>query len=245
MCSKTHPHWVSTDASFNSSLFTMEDETGNSEVTLEMIKYTPKFGSCLSVFYSPMNLSKPPSLGISTVQNSQLPHLRHRSHRLNQNSVQDHKKLKLIDEAFNKNTTFVKVCLTPVLKPPSSLGSFRAIFEDKILMSDLIFCRTWYSIDVPKLYNPIAEEDQAEFVVQAIAVRGGEKRLGETQKTSARPAAQRVELASYLLQPPGERLPCDLRICCQSGRARARDRGGAALRRFAGSASRIVVSRVN
>jgi len=34
-------------------------------------------------------------------------------------------------------------------------GSFRATFEDKILMSDIIFCRTWVPVDVKRYYNPI------------------------------------------------------------------------------------------
>lgn len=34
-------------------------------------------------------------------------------------------------------------------------GSYRATFEDKILLSDIVFCRTWYRVDVPKFYAPI------------------------------------------------------------------------------------------
>jgi hypothetical protein len=34
-------------------------------------------------------------------------------------------------------------------------GTFRATFEDKILMSDMVFCRTWYQVEVPKFFNPI------------------------------------------------------------------------------------------
>lgn len=34
-------------------------------------------------------------------------------------------------------------------------GSFRATFEDKILLSDIVFCRTWFKVDVPKFYTPI------------------------------------------------------------------------------------------
>lgn len=38
-------------------------------------------------------------------------------------------------------------------KPP---GAFRATFEDKIKKSDIVFCRTWYPIEVPKFYNPVS-----------------------------------------------------------------------------------------
>lgn len=34
-------------------------------------------------------------------------------------------------------------------------GSFRATFEDKILLSDIVFCRTWFRVDVPKFYAPV------------------------------------------------------------------------------------------
>lgn len=34
-------------------------------------------------------------------------------------------------------------------------GAFRATFEDKILMSDIVFCRTWFKVDVPAFYAPV------------------------------------------------------------------------------------------
>lgn len=34
-------------------------------------------------------------------------------------------------------------------------GSFRAAFEDKVLLSDLIFLRAWLAVDLPRFYNPV------------------------------------------------------------------------------------------
>lgn len=34
-------------------------------------------------------------------------------------------------------------------------GCFRATFEDKIMLSDIVFCRTWVNVDVRQFYNPV------------------------------------------------------------------------------------------
>jgi len=34
-------------------------------------------------------------------------------------------------------------------------GAFRATFEDKILASDIVFCRTWFPMEIPRLYNTV------------------------------------------------------------------------------------------
>ena len=34
-------------------------------------------------------------------------------------------------------------------------GAFRALFEDKVLKSDIVFCKTWYSVEIPKFYLPV------------------------------------------------------------------------------------------
>lgn len=43
-------------------------------------------------------------------------------------------------------------------------GSFRAVFEDKILMSDIVFLRTWYTLKLEKFYNPMIGFNQSKLV---------------------------------------------------------------------------------
>lgn len=89
------------------------------------------------------------------------------------------KKLKLTGHPMKvfKNTAFVKNMFTSKLEiarfegaavrtvsgirgqikkaikaPP---GAYRATFEDKILMSDIVFLRAWYPVKPPKFYNPV------------------------------------------------------------------------------------------
>lgn len=94
-------------------------------------------------------------------------------------SSQIMKKLKLVGHPFKiyKNTAFIKDMFNSSLevakfegakiKTVSGIrgqikkahhtpeGSYRATFEDKILLSDIVFCRTWFRVEVPRFYAPI------------------------------------------------------------------------------------------
>lgn len=94
-------------------------------------------------------------------------------------STQIVKKLKLVGAPFKiyKKSAFIKGMFTSGLevakfegakiKTVSGIrgqikkahnkpeGSFRATFEDKILLSDIVFCRTWFRVNVPKYYAPV------------------------------------------------------------------------------------------
>ncbi|CAK1541928.1 unnamed protein product [Leptosia nina] len=94
-------------------------------------------------------------------------------------STQIMKKLKLVGTPLKiyKKTAFVKDMFTSTLevakfegariKTVSGIrgqikkalnkpeGAFRATFEDKIQMSDIVFCRTWFKVDVTKFYAPV------------------------------------------------------------------------------------------
>lgn len=94
-------------------------------------------------------------------------------------SCQIMKKLKLVGHPFKtyKKTAFIKDMFNTTLevakfegaklKTVSGIrgqikkahhtpeGSFRATFEDKILLSDIVFCRTWFRLDVHRFYAPV------------------------------------------------------------------------------------------
>lgn len=49
-------------------------------------------------------------------------------------------------------------CVMQALRPGvqgGQDGSFRATFEDKPLMSDIVFLRAWIGVDLPRFYNPV------------------------------------------------------------------------------------------
>ena len=42
-----------------------------------------------------------------------------------------------------------------IKKAEGDNGEFRASFEDKVLLSDIIFCRTWVRVEPKRYYNPV------------------------------------------------------------------------------------------
>jgi len=44
----------------------------------------------------------------------------------------------------------------------AEVGTFRASFEDKLLISDIVFLRGWVRVDIPKYYNPVTSLLQAK-----------------------------------------------------------------------------------
>ena len=147
-----------------------------------LVKYTPKFDFCQSIFYGPSFGLHTAFLGIQTLSED-VTHFRIAATgdvvELAQN-FKIMKKLKLVGEPMKiyKNTAFIKGMFNSknevskyigaAIKTVSGIrgqikktvkegpeGSFRATFEDKIQMSDLVFCRTWYPVKLSMLYNPI------------------------------------------------------------------------------------------
>ena len=64
-------------------------------------------------------------------------------------------------------------------------GSFRATFEDKILKSDIVFCRTWHQIELVRFYNPILSYGKMRMLKTTADVRKSRGLAVATKKDSA------------------------------------------------------------
>lgn len=146
-----------------------------------MLKYTPEHMHCHATFYGPLVA---PNTGFSCVNSlsNKTPGFRIAATGVVlsvDESFEIVKKLKLTGHPYKifKNTAFVKDMFQSALevakfegasirtvsgvrgqiKRPLSKpeGNFRATFEDKILMSDIVFLRAWYPIKPHRFYNPV------------------------------------------------------------------------------------------
>ncbi|XP_049767714.1 ribosome biogenesis protein BMS1 homolog [Schistocerca cancellata] len=145
------------------------------------LKYTPQHVACMVHFWGPIT---PQGTGFLAVQNADNMQQTFRIALTGSvveldKSAQILKKLKLTGTPLKiyKKTAFIKGMFSSALevakfegakiKTVSGIrgqikkaaskpeGAFRATFEDKVQLSDIVFCRTWYKVDVPKFYNPV------------------------------------------------------------------------------------------
>ncbi|RLN57780.1 hypothetical protein BBP00_00007349 [Phytophthora kernoviae] len=145
------------------------------------LKYTPEHMHCGATIYGPMC---PPNTGVVAFQTLSNNTEGFRVSGTGVVLELDHKfnvvkKLKLIGtpSKIHKNTAFIKGMFNTELEVAKfegasvrtvsgvrgrikkalrgEKGDFRATFEDKILKSDLVFCRTWVPVEPKTLYNPV------------------------------------------------------------------------------------------
>ncbi|OQR91640.1 ribosome biogenesis protein BMS1 [Achlya hypogyna] len=158
-------------------LFSIEDQNERHRY----LKYTPEHMHCSATIYAPIC---PPNTGVMAFQNMSNKVQGFRVSATGVVLELDHtfsvmKKLKLIGHPtkVHKNTAFIKGMFNTELEVAkfegASLrtvsgirgqvkkaqrggkGDFRATFEDKILKSDIVFCRTWVPVEPKLLYNPV------------------------------------------------------------------------------------------
>ncbi|KAF7291613.1 DUF663-domain-containing protein [Mycena chlorophos] len=158
-------------------IYSLDDHS----IRMRMLKYTPEHMHCYATFYGPVSL---PNTGFCAFNSlgAETPGFRVSATGVVldiDRSAKIVKKIKLTGVPYKifKNTAFVKDMFTSALevakfeganirtvsgirgqvkkglsKPD---GAFRATFEDKVLMSDIIFLRAWYAIQPRKFYNPV------------------------------------------------------------------------------------------
>jgi ribosome biogenesis protein BMS1 len=159
-------------------VYSTEDQNGRHRY----LKYTPEHMHCFATFYGPQI---PPNTGILAIQklsgNISGFRIAATGVALELNaSFSVVKKLKLVGTPTKifRNTAFITGMFNSDLevnrfegasiKTVSGIrgqikkalregqpGSFRATFEDKILLSDIVFCRTWMPVDIKNYYNPV------------------------------------------------------------------------------------------
>ncbi|KAF2456221.1 hypothetical protein BDY21DRAFT_348262 [Lineolata rhizophorae] len=146
-----------------------------------MLKYTPEHMHCFGVFYGPLIA---PNTGFCCVQSfsNKNPGFRIAATGVVLNvdeSSEIVKKLKLTGHPYKifKNTAFIKDMFSSSLEVAKFEGAsirtvsgirgqikkalvrpdgcFRATFEDKVLMSDIVFLRAWYPVKPHRFYNPV------------------------------------------------------------------------------------------
>lgn len=146
-----------------------------------MLKYTPEHMHCFGTFYGPLIA---PNTGFCCVQSFSNQNTGFRVAAtgvvLNvDENAEIVKKLKLTGHPYKifRNTAFIKDMFNTALEIAKFEGAsirtvsgirgqikralskpeghFRATFEDKILMSDIVFLRAWYPIKPHRFYNPV------------------------------------------------------------------------------------------
>ncbi|KAH7647247.1 BMS1 like GTpase involved in ribosome biogenesis [Cryptosporidium bovis] len=159
-------------------IYSIEDRN---ETRYRMLKYTPEHMHCYCTTYGPII---PCNFGILAIRSSErTSNFRIAATGVSvemQAKSNIVKKLKLIGEPrkIYKNTAFIQKMFNSDLEVSKFLGAkiqtvsgirgqikkaistnglFRATFEDKILLSDIVFCKTWISISPREFYNPVVD----------------------------------------------------------------------------------------
>jgi len=163
------------------------------------LKYTPEHMHCFATFYGPQS---PPNTGVLAIQrmtgNMSGFRIAATGVVLELNaSFPVVKKLKLVGtpSKIYKNTAFITGMFNSDLevtrfegasiKTVSGIrgsikkalregqpGTFRATFEDKILLSDIVFCRTWMPVEIKRYYNPVTSHLESDGTEGWKAMKG-------------------------------------------------------------------------
>lgn len=157
--------------------------TSDSRTRNRMLKYTPEHAYCFTTFYGPLVAPNTTFCGIQVVDKDHTTgSFRIAATGIVEDLNADTtivKKLKLVGypQKIFRNTAFIKDMFTSAMEVAkfegasiktvsgirgeikralsSPEGHFRATFEDRILMSDIVILKTWYPVKPKKFYNPV------------------------------------------------------------------------------------------
>ncbi|OII71356.1 hypothetical protein cand_025150 [Cryptosporidium andersoni] len=159
-------------------IYSIEDRN---ETRQRMLKYTPEHMHCICTTWGPII---PPNFGILAIRTSErAPNFRISMTAVSveiQAKSDIVKKLKLVGEPkkIYKHTAFIGNMFNSDLEVSKFIGAkvqtvsgirgqikkaidtnglFRATFEDKVLMSDIVFCKTWITVNPREFYNPVID----------------------------------------------------------------------------------------
>lgn len=200
--------------------------TSDSRTRNRMLKYTPEHMHCFGIFYGPLVA---PNTGFCCVQSfsNKSPGFRIAATGVVL-SVDEHteivKKLKLTGVPYKifKNTAFIKDMFNSTLEIAKFEGAsirtvsgirgqikralskpegyFRATFEDKILMSDIVFLRAWYPIKPHRFYNPVTNLLDQEEGSTADNGWQGMRLTGEVRREKGIPTPMNKDSAYHKIE---------------------------------------------
>lgn len=209
--------------------------TSDSRTRNRMLKYTPEHAYCFASFYGPLVAPNTTFVGFNIIDNkSTTGSFRVAATGIIQDlnsSVEIVKKLKLVGHPYKifRNTAFVKDMFSNSLEVAKfegaqirtvsgirgeikralakTEGHFRAAFEDKVLMSDTIFLKTWYPVEVKKFYNPVTSllsKEKSEWKGMRLTgqVRAAQNILTPLNEDSAYKKVERQERKFNPLRVP-------------------------------------------
>lgn len=202
--------------------------TSDSRTRNRLLKYTPEHMHCFGTFYGPLVA---PNTGFCCVQSfsNKNPGFRIAATGVVL-SVDEHteivKKLKLTGFPYKifKNTAFIKNMFNSSLEVAKFEGAgirtvsgirgqikralskpegcFRATFEDKILMSDIVFLRAWYPIKPHRFYNPVTNLLDMEDGNSGDSGWQGMRLTGEVRRAEGIPTPKNKDSAYHTIERP-------------------------------------------
>jgi len=198
-----------------------------------MLKYTPEHMHCDAVFWGPATAPNTGFLAYQDIRERQKGFRICATGTLLEldQTCKIVKKLKLVGEPYKiyKNTAFIQGMFNTELevaryegaaiRTVSGIrgmikkavsdrhGAFRATFEDKILKSDIVFCRTWVPVTPKKFFNPITSLLRDKPIA---APTDKEKRREERRRKNEEAERQRrIDAGEEVDEDEGYELPAD------------------------------------